>query len=161
MPTRFKYVPIASQSFALTPAEILLATDQELNQFMSIKKYAPYRKESSWNKGRQEKLVEFKQQIHERAEEFGWDLGPSGGRSKQVDESVNGEKAKKKRKGKKERMKMKAAAAGTAANDEDEDEDEPAKTGSKRGRPAHDAAETIEERQSKKRKRHKHKESTS
>ncbi|KAF8891880.1 KRI1-like family C-terminal-domain-containing protein [Infundibulicybe gibba] len=44
MPTRFKYVPVQPQSFALSPVEILMATDQELNEYMSVKKYAPYRK---------------------------------------------------------------------------------------------------------------------
>ncbi|KAK7691350.1 hypothetical protein QCA50_004746 [Cerrena zonata] len=44
IPTRFKYTKVQPQTFALTPEEILLATDAELNQYMGIKKYAPYRK---------------------------------------------------------------------------------------------------------------------
>ena len=37
MPTRFRYVSVPKQDFSLTPAEILMATDKELNEYMSIK----------------------------------------------------------------------------------------------------------------------------
>ncbi|BGP21708.1 KRR1 interacting protein 1 [Rhodotorula toruloides] len=45
--TRFKYAKVPAQSFNLTPEEILLATDAELNAFMSLKKMAPYRQDSA------------------------------------------------------------------------------------------------------------------
>ncbi|BGP44834.1 Kinetochore protein Spc24 [Rhodotorula kratochvilovae] len=45
--TRFKYAKVPSTSFNLTPEEILLATDAELNAFMSLKKLAPYRQDSA------------------------------------------------------------------------------------------------------------------
>src|SRR6266700_6241637 len=96
MPTRFKYVPVQPQTYALSPAEILMATDQELNEYMSVKKYAPYRQDKNnpqrWNKT-QEKLHELKAKIGERA-------GTSfinGSRGEAGQEKV------KKRKGKKER----------------------------------------------------------
>ena len=43
MPTRFKYTHTAPASYGLTPAEILMATDAELNSIMSIKRLAAYR----------------------------------------------------------------------------------------------------------------------
>ncbi|KAL1916494.1 uncharacterized protein VTP21DRAFT_5685 [Calcarisporiella thermophila] len=42
-PTRFKYRQVKPASYGLTPVEILLADDQELNEFVSLKKIAPYR----------------------------------------------------------------------------------------------------------------------
>ena len=113
LPTRFKYVPVQPQTYALTPAEILMATDQELNEYMSVKKYAPYRHDKSnpqrWNKKTQEKLHELKAKIGERAgTSF---INGSGGRREDGKDKV------KKRKGKKERMKLKAVngdADGTA-----------------------------------------------
>ncbi|EIW71389.1 hypothetical protein TREMEDRAFT_67737 [Tremella mesenterica DSM 1558] len=44
MPTRFKYTKTAPATYGLTQAEILLATDAELNSIMSLKKLATYRK---------------------------------------------------------------------------------------------------------------------
>jgi protein KRI1 len=104
LPTRFKYVPVQPQTYALTPAEILMATDQELNEYMSVKKYAPYRHDKSnpqrWNKKTQEKLHELKAKVGERTgTSF---INNSRGRGEDGQEKV------KKRKGKKERMKLKA-----------------------------------------------------
>jgi protein KRI1 len=90
-----------------------MATDQELNEYMSVKKYAPYRHDKSnpqrWNKKTQEKLHELKAKVGERAgTSF---LNSSRGRGEDGQEKV------KKRKGKKERMKLKAVngdAEGTA-----------------------------------------------
>lgn len=78
-----------------------MGTDQELNEYMSVKKYAPYRKEVRWDSKRVERLKEFKKKVSER-----------------IPMSVAGEgdgnitdKSMKKRKGKRERLKLKAAAA--------------------------------------------------
>ena len=43
MPTRFHYTSTAPENYGLTPAEILLATDAELNSYVGLKKLAPYR----------------------------------------------------------------------------------------------------------------------
>ena len=43
MPTRFHYTSVASENYGLAPAEILLATDAELNSYVGLKKMAPYR----------------------------------------------------------------------------------------------------------------------
>ncbi|KAF8648547.1 hypothetical protein AX16_006251 [Volvariella volvacea WC 439] len=115
IPTRFKYVPVKSQSFGLTPAEILMATDKELNEYMSVKKYAPYRKESGWNRNRGEKLKEFKDKVTPRMNKWGVD-------DKSATE--DGQKPKKKRKGKKERQKAKAEAEGLGENGTNRDYDE-------------------------------------
>ncbi|EJT96944.1 Krr1-domain-containing protein [Dacryopinax primogenitus] len=41
-PTRFKYMEVPVTSFGLTPTDILLADDAELNTYMGMTKYAPY-----------------------------------------------------------------------------------------------------------------------
>jgi protein KRI1 len=77
-----------------------MATDKELNEYMSVKKYAPYRlakaDTSRFGKAQQEKLRDLKSKVAERAG------GVTG---------VDDLKAKK-RKGKKERMRMKSDHAG-------------------------------------------------
>ncbi|KAJ7273015.1 KRI1-like family C-terminal-domain-containing protein [Mycena rebaudengoi] len=107
IPTRFHYTSVAPENFALTPAEILLATDQELNEYMSVKKYAPYRADvkGGWDKTRGDRLRELKGRLKERG----------GGL---IGHDRDGEQPKKKRKGKKERMKLKGADGdGEEANE--------------------------------------------
>ncbi|KAI0740658.1 KRI1-like family C-terminal-domain-containing protein [Earliella scabrosa] len=101
-PTRFRYTKVEPQTFGLSPAEILTATDAELNTYMGIKKYAPYRKEGKgrhWDAKRGARLQELKAKLKERG---------VNGRLARSD-AEGGEKVKK-RKGKKERMREKAAA---------------------------------------------------
>ncbi|KAG6861693.1 hypothetical protein C0995_013262 [Termitomyces sp. Mi166 len=100
LPTRFKYTPVQSDNFALTPVEILMATDQELNEYMSIKKIAPYRQAMKWDSKRNERLKELKSKITERS---------GNNRFEGSSHGADGDRPVKKRKGKKERMKMKAA----------------------------------------------------
>lgn len=156
MPTRFKYTKVAPQSFALTPAEILLATDAELNQYMGLKKYAPYRKDGrNWDQKRVDRLKELKQKIRERSSA----LGAGEDLTK-----VLPEKPAKKRKGKKERMKEKAAAQDVDMAEEGEDEEKLAKAtgsnGTKRKAAEEEPAEAEvpaagESSSKKKRRRHK------
>lgn len=99
------------QAYALTPVEILLATDQELNEYMSVKKYAPYKEERArWDGKRVDRLKELKSKLVERAGTWGGAvLGDKEGGANA------GEEVKKRRKGKKERMKLKAEAGGGEA----------------------------------------------
>jgi protein KRI1 len=75
----------------------LLAKDAELNEYMSVKKYAPYRADNKagWDKTRVDRLRELKGKVKERM--GGLDMEPQD-RDGQV---------KKRRKGKKERQKDK------------------------------------------------------
>ncbi|KAF8627768.1 hypothetical protein AX17_006133 [Amanita inopinata Kibby_2008] len=133
IPTRFRYVPVKPESFALTPVEVLMATDQELNEYMSIKKYAPYRQGLKWDNQRNEKLRELKEKIAER-------MGRSGAAGALMDggeagSGTGGVKPGKKRKGKKERMKAKAATVLVGGDDDVEGEEVvDAKVGSEAGK---------------------------
>jgi len=58
LPTRFKYAKVAPSSFNLSAQEILLATDAELNSFLSLRKIAPYRQDDGAAKaGKQKKRL--------------------------------------------------------------------------------------------------------
>lgn len=119
-----------------------MATDAELNEYMGIKKFAPYRKAGKWDSNRGDRLKELRQKIGERG--YGGDIT-------QEDKPV------KKRKGKKERMRMKTVpdldveeeveAAGKSAMPEN----------LKRKQPSGDVLDESEEAQKKKRRRHKKK----
>ncbi|KAJ3810610.1 KRI1-like family C-terminal-domain-containing protein [Lentinula aff. lateritia] len=93
IPTRFQYTHVEPENFHLSPTEILMATDAELNEYMGIKKFAPYRKAGKWDSNRGDRLKELRQKIGERG--YGGDM-------------TQDDKPVKKRKGKKERMRMKA-----------------------------------------------------
>ncbi|KAF9523871.1 KRI1-like family C-terminal-domain-containing protein [Crepidotus variabilis] len=117
LPTRFKYMPTEPTTYSLTPAEILMASDKELNEYMSVKKYAPYRLDKQdkhrYSKKNQDKLRELKGKLVERG----------GGRADFGRRDDNhgageGEAKQKKRKGKKERMKMKAVSGDQGVDSE-------------------------------------------
>ncbi|KAF7350977.1 Kri1-C domain-containing protein [Mycena sanguinolenta] len=67
-PTRFHYASVAPQKFGLSAVDILLAKDSELNEYMSVKKYAPYRADNKagWDRTRNERLKELKGKVQER-----------------------------------------------------------------------------------------------
>ena len=107
LPTRFKYVPVQPTDYSLTPAEVLMATDKELNEYMSVKKYAPYRLAKAdkhrFGNAQQEKLRDLKGRVAERAGGvFGFD--GTG--------QAEGDLKPKKRKGKKERKRLKSELVG-------------------------------------------------
>ncbi|KAF9073539.1 KRI1-like family C-terminal-domain-containing protein [Rhodocollybia butyracea] len=109
MPTRFQYARIHPESFHLTPAEILMATDADLNEYIGIKKFAPYRKSGNWDANRGDRLKELKRKIGERGH---------------TRDTVQEDKPVKKRKGKKERMRNKMPVdPGATIEDRDEAED--------------------------------------
>ncbi|EJD40330.1 hypothetical protein AURDEDRAFT_153563 [Auricularia subglabra TFB-10046 SS5] len=117
LPTRFKYTSVGADDFGLSPAEILMATDAELNSYVGVKRYAPYRKDrgKKWDAARGEKLRELREKIKERRARAGIEEGDAG-----ADEDA-GER-KKKRKGKKERLKEKLAVEPGAGGAENSDE---------------------------------------
>lgn len=101
-----------------------MATDAELNEYVGLKKIAPYRKKGGWEVGRGEKLKTFKDNTRGRTwGEKGNGYG-NGNRSERGNERSEGGE-KKKRKGKKEREKEKAAITtggeGAAADEGDAD----------------------------------------
>jgi protein KRI1 len=103
MPTHFRYAPVANTTFGLTPAEILLADDKDLNEYVGLKKLAPYRKQrDTWDAKRQARLREFKNKVSAQLEEAGADVFT-------LEHLVDGERRAKKRKGRKERMREKDA----------------------------------------------------
>ncbi|KAF9777857.1 KRI1-like family C-terminal-domain-containing protein [Thelephora terrestris] len=149
IPTRFKYVNCAPQSFGLTATEILMADDKVLNQYMGIKKYAPYRKGANWDTRRPERLKEFREAMNAKSARGNGE---------------DGEVQVKKRKGKKERLRAKTATAApgdTGAGPEPEESQVGAKE-KKRKREEPSVAVQTEigagENSSKKRKR-RHKKS--
>jgi len=96
---------VAKTAYALTPAEILLADDKDLNEYVGLKKIVPYRKQGeTWDAKRTERLREFKKKVSERARVAGVDVNAA-------EHVVDGERKAKKRKGRKERMREKAARA--------------------------------------------------
>ncbi|KZT61152.1 Krr1-domain-containing protein [Calocera cornea HHB12733] len=114
LPTRFKYMQVPSTSFGLTPTEILLADDNELNSFMGMKKYAPYRSDETSKRGK--RYWELKEALKGRS--WTGDAGDGG--------TIKSTKA---RRGKKERARLRALQGeGTrSATDEADPEQRPAK----------------------------------
>lgn len=140
MPTRFRYTKVEPSSFALTPTEILLATDAELNAYISLRKFAPYRrgdddqKKSGKNKKRLKELRdalkgrqwgEDPEEAAEReagrqkkkikwSEETGRKKEKTEKEKKEGDDSGAAAEPKKKRAGKGERKRRKAQADAAA-----------------------------------------------
>ncbi|KAL0574812.1 Kinetochore protein Spc24 [Marasmius crinis-equi] len=150
MPTRFKYAKVKPEAFALTPVEILLANDKELNEYMSIKKYAPYRQDGKWDNTRNERLQELKAKIAQRRGDDR--AGPAG-----ADNADRDYRPAKKRKGKKERMKMKILAEPENTDVIMEDEQVISKEGTSAKRPRDEGDHENEGEKPRKKKRSRHK----
>jgi len=126
MPTRFTYTTVLPDQFSLSPAEVLMATDGELNQYMSIKRIAPYKNKAAWDKDRVAKLKALKETINGRTwggvpvEELSWNKnGMNGGDGKPA----------KKRKGKKERLKSKKLSESRSQEEGNDQQHPPSPTG--------------------------------
>ncbi|PLW51921.1 hypothetical protein PCANC_01954 [Puccinia coronata f. sp. avenae] len=119
MPTRFKYTNTEAMDW-MTPEQILLATDAELNQVIGLKKLAPYRSASSDRKlaARKKKLKQLRKTLKTR--KWGEALGNNNGQQQHASTSQSAappeqdesqQPPTKKRKGKKERQKLKEEQA--------------------------------------------------
>ncbi|BGP12777.1 hypothetical protein JCM10213_007291 [Rhodosporidiobolus nylandii] len=106
--TRFKYAKVQPSSFNLTPEEILLATDAELNSFMSLKKLAPYRQDSpAWLKKEHDKQRKKVRELREVLRKRKW-----GEEVDEEDAKVQLEKRKEKKRKYKERAAGKEDGVG-------------------------------------------------
>lgn len=109
-----------------------MATDAELNQYVGLRQFAPYREGRHWDTKRNDRLRELRGALETR----GALVSSEAGRAQTAD----GERPTKKRKGKKERMKERAAvvedAVAEGAQEVDLDDEgmgeEPAKKKRKR-----------------------------
>lgn len=120
-----------------------MADDKDLNQYIGIKKYAPYRKGGNWDGQRPERLKEFREKlVAKRTKRNGEDGGV------QV----------KKRKGKKERQRAKATATGVTGPETQEPPEVDGSKKRKRGESS-EAIKTEVGVEGKKRKR-RHKKSS-
>jgi protein KRI1 len=131
MPTRFKYTRSKPTAFGLTPAEILLATDKELDAIAGLRHIAPYRKQGLGMQGRgiSKRIYDLKQKLKERkwgeemeADEDGKtrtmsrDAGWSGKRKASGEDKDEGGEGtrKKKRLGKSQRKREREAKGWVA-----------------------------------------------
>ncbi|PKI85221.1 Kinetochore protein Spc24 [Malassezia vespertilionis] len=87
VPTRFKYANVPKDTFGLSPVEILLADDKELNNLIGMKRLQPFRRGSSHPSNLKSRLKRFREDLETRTGEA---------------------RPKPKRIGKKERQKIKA-----------------------------------------------------
>jgi protein KRI1 len=131
MPTRFKYTRSKPTAFGLTPAEILLATDKELDAIAGLRHIAPYRKQGLGMQGRgiSKRIYDLKQKLKERkwgeemeADEDGKprtmsrDAGWSGKRKASgEDKEESGEGTRKKKRLGKSQRKREREAKGWVA----------------------------------------------
>ncbi|KAG0366155.1 KRRI-Interacting protein 1 [Gamsiella multidivaricata] len=100
LPTRFKYHKVKPSAFGLTPVEILLADDKDLNEFVSLKKFAPYRRSDEQEEdirkyGKKNRVQMFrhklKSQIKDQELDKDWD--PIKRRKKELERREREEKA--------------------------------------------------------------------
>lgn len=73
LPTRFKYQKTEPEDYGLSPVEILLADDKELNKYVGLKTMAPYRNEQKkqyeakmFKRNKKRKLRELQKHLHQK-----------------------------------------------------------------------------------------------
>ncbi|KAL9936784.1 hypothetical protein V8E36_004019 [Tilletia maclaganii] len=118
MPTRFKYASVPKVDYGLSPVEILMADDRDLNEVVGLKMLQPYRKGKAQTKRPPDlnrRLREFRAKLAKKEAKAAGRGGSGGSASAPSATGANAEKVKSaKRKGKKERLKLKAQQSGTA-----------------------------------------------
>jgi len=117
IPTRFKYTPVPNAHFSLSAADILMATDKELNEYVGMKVFAPHKKRASWDRSLAPKLGELKRSLAKR--EWGFaGLNRRNGtqvRAPMKKRKGDGEvKVSNRRKGKRERERERLEAVETS-----------------------------------------------
>ncbi|KAK3819585.1 MAG: KRI1-like family C-terminal-domain-containing protein, partial [Benniella sp.] len=166
LPTRFKYHKVKPTSFGLTPVEILLADDKDLNEFVSLKKFAPYRRSDlqdedvkKYSKKNRVQMFRHKLKTHIQNQHLeldkSWD--PTYRRKKENEKLTSQEKAKKGEKAGEEaqdaKTKKKQEKGKKRKASEDADETP--------GAVAKKSKEQDSEQSSSKKKKEKHKEDSS
>jgi protein KRI1 len=119
-PARFRYRETSPTTFGLTPRDILLANDTQLNEFAGLKKLATFREPEK--KKKDKKHLSKKARIRQwRTETFGDPEGPKGGFEVLLGgEAANGDEGKKTddlvdiREGKKKKKRSRKRKAGEA-----------------------------------------------
>jgi protein KRI1 len=144
-----------ANNYGLSPVEILLATDAELNEVLGLKHYAPYRHGSgvgAAGRGMGKRLGELKSKLSQRrwgeeieVDKNGFGKDPATRRPKDngykgrenngsaKDSDAVHKGAPKKRAGKKERQRLKAAGAESVADSASQPMDKKRKHGEEGG----------------------------
>lgn len=120
MPTRFKYTQVPKASYGMSPVEILLADDKDLNEVVGVKHLQPYRREigkPTKPHFLSKKVKGFRQKLASRYDDGS---GLSSAYASKVGTPADGgeDGEKKKRKGKKQREMEKKRKAEEDAGDQ-------------------------------------------
>ena len=115
MPTRFKYREVEANNYGLSTEEILLARDQTLKQFVSLKKMAPYREGGEYHVSsrKRRKFREMLQQDIEDTEKQLKEQGITVNDNHGTDDGEGEKKKKKRRRIKKDGSKEVAKNSST------------------------------------------------
>ncbi|KAJ1944064.1 Ribosome biogenesis protein Kri1, partial [Linderina pennispora] len=108
LPTRFKYAKVKPVSYGLSAAEILLADEENLSKYVSVKRIAPYRPEWKIDEDMSQyldkkRMIYVKKKARHKREE--WE---AANKKRKSDDGTDGEKrVKKSKKSKKDKSKDK------------------------------------------------------
>lgn len=112
--TRFHYTNVLKSDYGLSPVEILLADDDDLNNVVGLKHLQPYRKGTGKPRNLNMKLKDFRRKLDAKEQSLEGRSRDSGYGQRASRSGEEGQQQPKKRMGKKERMKKAAAEAAAA-----------------------------------------------